>query len=62
MKILLTTLNARYVHTSLSLLYLEKFCLKYNKDDDINIIVEEYTINDNLSSIALIYTKQEQIL
>ncbi len=62
-KILLTTLNARYIHTSLSLLYLEKFCSKYNKDNNIDIMVKEYTINDNLLSIAAdIYETEAKII
>lgn len=48
MKILLTTLNAKYVHSSLALRYLEKYCA----DDEYEIIVEEYTINDHLDDLT----------
>ncbi|SMB79753.1 Radical SAM superfamily enzyme YgiQ, UPF0313 family [Desulfonispora thiosulfatigenes DSM 11270] len=41
MKILLTTLNTKYVHSSLALRYLEKYC----KDYFSNIAIREYTIN-----------------
>lgn len=41
MKILLTTLNSKYIHTSLSLQYL----YSYNKDEFENISIEEFTIN-----------------
>ncbi len=47
MKILLTTLNAKYIHTSLSLQYL----YHYSKDAFKSIFIEEYTINQNLDYI-----------
>lgn len=48
MKILLTTLNSKYIHSALSLKYI------YNNIVDINEIsvnVKEYTINENLQDI-----------
>ncbi|MDK2801587.1 MAG: hypothetical protein PWQ70_3206 [Clostridiales bacterium] len=42
MKVLLTTLNAKYVQSSLALRYLEKYC----KNQQYEIVIEEYTIND----------------
>ncbi len=47
MKILLTTLNAKYMHTALSLQYLYSYC----KDAFQNIVVQEYTINQRLNYI-----------
>ena len=41
MKILLTALNAKYIHTALAL-----YCLRaYAKEFQEYIIIEEYTIN-----------------
>ncbi|MBZ4647477.1 MAG: B12-binding radical protein [Clostridia bacterium] len=48
MKVLLTTLNAKYIHSSLALRYLEKYCQNGNYE----MVVEEYTINDHLDSIT----------
>ncbi len=46
MKILLTTLNAKYVHSNLALRYLRSVC----PGEDIEI--REYTINDRLDMVA----------
>lgn len=43
MKILLTTLNSKYIHSSLSVRYLKSFC----EDKFPDIAVQEYTINQN---------------
>lgn len=48
MKILITTLNSKFIHTSLSIRYLESFV----KDDFPDIEMEEYTINQNIDYIA----------
>ncbi|WP_053956192.1 B12-binding domain-containing radical SAM protein [Inediibacterium massiliense] len=40
MKILLTTLNSKYIHTTLSLRYLYEYC-----KDDFSMEIKEYTIN-----------------
>lgn len=47
MKILLTTLNATYMHTALSLRYLYSYCKKTFP----NIVVQEYTINQHVNYI-----------
>jgi len=47
LKVLLTTLNARYVHTNLAIRYIKKFCEKSFKD----IKFREYTINDDERNI-----------
>ena len=47
-KVLLTTLNAKYIHSSLALRYLEKYC----RHEDYEIRIEEYTINDRLDAIT----------
>lgn len=48
MKILLVTLDSKFIHANLAVRYLKKFC----KDDDFNIEIKEFTINQ----------KQEYIL
>jgi len=49
MKVLLTALNAKYIHTSLSVRYLEKSVVDIMGDDDIKI--KEFTINNNVDYI-----------
>lgn len=57
MKIILTTLNAKYVHTSLALRDLAKSC------KDFDVCVKEYTINDNIDSvIAQLYLANADIV
>ncbi len=46
MKILLTTLNAKYVHSNLALRYLRAAC------PEEQVLIQEYTINDRLDVIA----------
>lgn len=45
MKTLLAALNAKYVHSSLSVRCIKKFCSEFD------IIVKEYTINDNTDAV-----------
>ena len=45
MKILLTTLNSKYIHSALSLKYIYNNIVDIN---DISVNVKEYTINENL--------------
>ncbi|HZK43412.1 MAG TPA: DUF4080 domain-containing protein [Syntrophomonadaceae bacterium] len=47
MKVLLVTLNSKFIHSSLALAYLESYC----ESDSWNIEVVEYTINENISDI-----------
>ncbi|WZL74518.1 B12-binding domain-containing radical SAM protein [Clostridiaceae bacterium 35-E11] len=59
MKILLTTLNSKYIHTALSLQYLYSYC----KDDFNNMKIREYTINHHVDYIlGEIYKGQFDIL
>ncbi len=44
MKVLLTTLNSKYIHTALSLRYLYSYCKEFSDC----IILQEYTINHHL--------------
>lgn len=48
MKVVITTLNSKFIHSSLSVRYLKSFC----KEDVPNIIVQEYTINQNTDLIT----------
>ncbi len=57
MKILLTTLNAKYIHTSLAVRNLKKSCADYD------VAVREYTINDNVDSVlADIYSEHADVV
>ena len=58
MKVLLVALNAKYIHSSLSIRYLKNFC---KEAEDISI--NEYTINDRISNIvADIYKEKANIV
>ncbi|MEL7564403.1 MAG: radical SAM protein [Dehalobacterium sp.] len=48
MKIFLSSLNARFIHSALSLYYLRSFCQVLSHD----FTIKEYTINENLLDIA----------
>lgn len=59
MKVLLSTLNAKYIHSSLALRYLESYCRK----DCPGIAIREYTINNRLLEILSdIYSYQPKII
>jgi radical SAM superfamily enzyme YgiQ (UPF0313 family) len=47
MKVLLTALNAKYVHTNLAVRYLKQF----TKDLDYQCIIKEFSINDRIENI-----------
>ena len=46
MKVLLTTLNSKFIHSSLSIRYLKSYC-----KDLLNIELMEFTINQNIDYI-----------
>ncbi len=59
MKILLTTLNSKFIHSSLALRYLKS----YNEERFKDIHIEEYTVNNNLDYILReIYLKDYDIV
>ncbi|WP_073153012.1 B12-binding domain-containing radical SAM protein [Paramaledivibacter caminithermalis] len=59
MKTLLTTLNSKFIHSSLALRYL----WQYNKKQFEGISIEEYTINNDLDYIlSEIYTKDYDLV
>ncbi len=59
MNVLLSTLNTKYIHSSLALRYLAAFC----KAAENNITVREYTVNNGLLEILSdIYVCQAQVI
>lgn len=60
MKVLLSTLNSKYIHTALSLRYLKAFA---EVETDAEIEIAEYTINQNINHIiGEIYRKMPDVL
>ncbi len=58
MKVLVSTLNAKYIHTSLALRYLKAFCEK-----DFDVEITEYTIKDPVMNVVSdIYQKAPDVL
>ncbi|MEC0228108.1 B12-binding domain-containing radical SAM protein [Paenibacillus alba] len=58
MKVLVTTLNAKFIHTSLALRYLKAFCEK-----DFDVEITEYTIKDPVMNVVSdIYQKAPDVL
>ena len=58
MKVVLTTLNAKYIHSSLALRYLKKYC-----KDLMPIEIVEFTINNHLLDIVgQIYEKRPNVI
>ncbi len=63
MKILLTTLNSKYIHSSLALRYIEKYCNTYMKEDRYQLIAKEFSINEPLDQVmAEIYKTKADIV
>lgn len=59
MKVILTTLNAKYIHSSLALPYLKLYC----QDDGYHIDIMEFTINEKLDDImARLYLAQPDVI
>jgi anaerobic magnesium-protoporphyrin IX monomethyl ester cyclase len=58
MKVVVSTLNAKYIHTSLALRYLKAFCEK-----DFDVEITEYTIKDPaMNIISDLYQKEPDVL
>jgi anaerobic magnesium-protoporphyrin IX monomethyl ester cyclase len=58
MKVVVSTLNAKYIHTSLALRYLKSFC-----GDDFDVEITEYTIKDPAMNIVSdLYQKAPDVL
>src|SRR5690625_1332491 len=58
MKVVVTSLNAKYIHTCLAIRYLKAFC-----DRDFNVDMVEYTINDPvLNIVSDLYVKKADVI
>ncbi|EYE88356.1 hypothetical protein Q428_08590 [Fervidicella metallireducens AeB] len=51
MKVILTSLNSKYVHSNLAIRYLKEYCSEYY--EGIELTIKEYTINDNLMDVSM---------
>jgi radical SAM superfamily enzyme YgiQ (UPF0313 family) len=59
MKVLLVTLDSKFIHANLAVRYLKKFC----KDDDFDIEIKEFTINQKQEYILYeIFSADPQII
>lgn len=59
MKVTLTTLNSKFIHSSLALRYIEKYCRSYID----NVYIKEYTINNHLDYIlADLYKEKSDVI
>jgi anaerobic magnesium-protoporphyrin IX monomethyl ester cyclase len=58
MKVVVSTLNAKYIHTSLALRYLKAFCQK-----DFAVDIAEYTIKDPVMNVVSdLFSRKPQVL
>ena len=66
MKFLLTAINAKYIHSNLAVYCLKEYAKQYfeeKKQNEMNIEIAEYTINQQLEDIMMdIYEKQPDVL
>ena len=51
MKILLTAINSKYIHSNLAVYALKAYALKQDTPEDVEIEIAEYTINQQLASL-----------
>ncbi|WP_129723235.1 B12-binding domain-containing radical SAM protein [Xylanivirga thermophila] len=60
MKVLLTTLNSKYIHSNLAVYYLKGYCEQYHDDE---FVIREFTINDDLDRIlGEIYKEKPEVI
>ena len=63
MKILLTAINAKYIHSNLAVYCLKAYASKNIVQDHLNIEIAEYTINQQLEDIMMdIYERRPDVL
>lgn len=63
MKILLTAINAKYIHSNLAVYSLQAYAGKYLNDQQAGIVIAEYTINNPLDEILEgLYKEKPDIL
>ena len=59
----MTALNAKYIHSSLAIRYLEKYCNRYQEEKNYSIQIKEFSINESLDQImAEIYESRADVL
>lgn len=58
MKVLLTTLNSKFIHSSLALRYLRAYC----SDKPWDLALREFTINDSMHAVMGKYTRKPRTL
>ena len=63
MKILLTAINSKYIHSNLAVYALKAYALKQAAPEDVEIEIAEYTINQQLDHIMMdIYERKPDVL
>ena len=63
MKILLTAINSKYIHSNLAVYALKAYALKQATPEDVEIEIAEYTINQQLDHIMMdIYERKPDVL
>lgn len=63
MKILLTAINSKYIHSNLAVYALKAYALKQDTPEDVEIEIAEYTINQQLDHIMMdIYERKPDVL
>ena len=63
MKILLTAINSKYIHSNLAVYALRSYALKQGEIENIEIEIAEYTINQQLDHIMMdIYERKPDVL
>ena len=63
MKILLTAINAKYIHSNLAVYSLQAYAQRYAKGDAPEIQIKEYTINQPFDEILMdLYGEQPDVI
>ncbi len=59
MKVLLMSLNSKFIHTNLAIRSIKKYYETYHKSPDVVLEVKEYTINNDMDSVLRDVSKGE---
>ena len=63
MKILLTAINTKYIHSNLAVFSLRAFALQERKEYQTCVEIAEYTINQQVDEILMdLYVRQPEVL
>ncbi len=63
MKVLLMTLNSKYIHSNLAVRYIKRYWDQHNTCQTVDVILEEYTINNQMDHVLkLIYKGDYDII